>query len=251
MANSFQHTQCIHCGKDGMYELHPPICYECRCAPPAREAMASDIAYHDYSEKDHDGMRTRWKNFYANVALGEWDPTILPARIRTIANDCLYEEGYYSQSISVARFADQYERHQNEIANLNTEIVALKHDISRSMQTNVEYLNQISKLQQQLDEQEIAMREVDKLKSELRQQKSITDCYVRCANRRYKKIQELNAAIAKQGAIIHDHENTIKVNGEYIELQAGRLINARNHLARIRRHCDIPEVGDSGQRLDP
>lgn len=38
---------------------------------------------------------------------------------------------------------------------------------------------------------------------------------------------------------------------DFIELQATRLRNARNHIRRVRYHCDVPEKGDSGPALDP
>jgi hypothetical protein len=35
-----------------------------------------------------------------------------------------------------------------------------------------------------------------------------------------------------------------KVNSDFIKLQARQLISARNHLLRVRYHCDLPEVGE-------
>ena len=52
-------------------------------------------------------------------------------------------------------------------------------------------------------------------------------------------------------AKIVDLENTIKVNSDFIELQARRLINARNHITRVRQAVDVYEPEDNGPRLDP
>lgn len=47
-------------------------------------------------------------------------------------------------------------------------------------------------------------------------------------------------------------ESELKTNEDFIGLLQARLLNARNHLARVRYHCDMPEVGDrNGQAFDP
>jgi hypothetical protein len=59
------------------------------------------------------------------------------------------------------------------------------------------------------------------------------------------------AALAKHESELQNLRATAKVNEEFIAMQANRLINARNHLTRVRYHCDLPEQGDSGKGLDP
>lgn len=94
-----------------------------------------------------------------------------------------------------------------------------------------ERAEQVSRLQQQLDEQEIKMRELDKLESELRTETAIKDCYVRSNDRQHKKICDL--------------ENVIKVNADFIERQAGRLTRARQQLQRLRDVANVdPELTD-------
>jgi hypothetical protein len=78
---------------------------------------------------------------------------------------------------------------------------------------------------------------VDKLESELRQMKLRSDHLAGVAARCFKKIRDLT--------------NVAKVNDEFIELQSRRLINARNHITRVRAACNELEPADSGESLYP
>jgi hypothetical protein len=76
----------------------------------------------------------------------------------------------------------------------------------------------------------------DKVESDLRLEQALRAVYQRCAVRRRKWIEGLHASLT--------------TDNDFIKLLQRRLINARNHLARVRRHCDILEVGDNGQEFD-
>ena len=45
--------------------------------------------------------------------------------------------------------------------------------------------------------------------------------------------------------------STVKVNNDFIAMLSKRLINARNHITRVRQACDTFEPNDGGPRLDP
>lgn len=77
----------------------------------------------------------------------------------------------------------------------------------------------------------------DSAEHELSVAKGVRGVWERAAARRLQRIVEL--------------QKDTDENEEFIKLQALRLKNARRHLERVRQHCDIPEVGDSGPGLDP
>jgi hypothetical protein len=71
---------------------------------------------------------------------------------------------------------------------------------------------------------------------------------------RVKIERELDAAraeIYRQKVIIIKLEDQARADEAFMMWQGERLTKARNHLARVRYHCDLPEVGDSGPGLDP
>lgn len=87
------------------------------------------------------------------------------------------------------------------------------------------------------EERDLARERANGWRNELDQQAIILNTYIKHAERQLKKIEEL--------------ENTVQVNSDFIELQGKRLINARNHLARVRQAVDVYEPEDNGPSLDP
>lgn len=66
---------------------------------------------------------------------------------------------------------------------------------------------------------------------------TVIGCYSRSRARMLKRIAELT--------------HTVQVSGDFIDMQTKRLINARNHVTRVRQACDELEPADNGAALDP
>jgi dynactin complex subunit len=77
--------------------------------------------------------------------------------------------------------------------------------------------------------------QVDKLESELRAADSIKNVFIRVAGRRLAQVADL--------------QNTLQEGNDFIELQSQRLLNARNHVLRVRKACDLDPF-DSGPSFD-
>ena len=86
------------------------------------------------------------------------------------------------------------------------------------------------------DEIERRCVNIDKLESELRQEKTLTNCYMRAAERRLTRMRELQAAV-------DDKDN-------FIQMQAQQLKNARADVARLRQRSDLFSMGSRGVATD-
>jgi hypothetical protein len=90
---------------------------------------------------------------------------------------------------------------------------------------------EVKRLAAAKDEIERRCVNLDKLESELRQEKTITNCYMRAAERRLTRMRELQAAV-------DDKDN-------FIQMQAQQLKNARADVARLRQRSDFTTL-DNG-----
>jgi hypothetical protein len=70
------------------------------------------------------------------------------------------------------------------------------------------------------------------LEAELRQVKAFLSLVREVSVRRYKQIAELKVKNDAQDA-------ALKACNDFIELQSQRLLNARNHVLRVRKACDL------------
>jgi hypothetical protein len=93
---------------------------------------------------------------------------------------------------------------------------------------------QISQLHQQLDNADVR---INSLQSEIKTLKDRIQLVSRVSIKRYMLIGKLQADAA--------------INEGYTEILAKRLVNARNHLERVRSAINTYEPDDNGPSLDP
>ena len=179
-----------------------------------RAAVLGDIAYHDYSAKDHDAVRestTRWYRDYFGIpramSFSEWARNIRTVKLMEIKQRL--DERLRDAELSNASKQDKI----NSLTD-SLKVAEEERDLAR-LQLRARGVE----LTAAEDEIERRVKNIDKLESDLRLTKSILDTYIRCAKGQLEKIEKL--------------ENTVKVNSDFIELQARRLSNARMVLARV------------------
>jgi len=190
--------------------------------------VLGDIAYHDYSEKDHESVRESTRRWYRDFAfqrkLENYEPVDLTREdfMAPGQNIRVRVPFQYNTQVQTKRI--------EELEKFNVGLAKESHDLREELKI-VQEERDLARLQLRARgveltaaEDEIERRRVniDKLESDLRSTQKLLDIYIKCANRRLEKIKK-----------IEELENMVKVNSDLIELQARRLSNARTMICNI------------------